>query len=321
MPSITARNVNDAYHEALWRMKIMGEVSDSRNGKVMRMPGPMVTTYRRPTERMLMDPMRDANPFFHIFEGIWMLAGRNDVKWISQFNANIGQYSDTAVTFEGAYGHRWRNHWDDDQLVWVIEHLRKNPNSRRAVMAMYDPQTDQPNTDHNGLDIPCNTGIYFGIAGGVLNMTVTCRSNDMIWGCYGANAVHMSMLQEFIASALGINVGRYYQFSNDFHIYERHFELLESPAYPDPYRTSFHHEPLTTQRYWSGDVIQFEQWLDAPDDQYDAPYIVRVANPMLTAWVAYKNKDKDRALYYADRVQDSAVRAACIDWLVRRKWA
>lgn len=323
MLSITGHNVNDAYEEGLWKMRILGKDADSRNGKVKRIPGPVATTYLHPTERMLFDAQRDANPFFHIFEGIWMLAGRNDVKWISQFNSNIGQYSDDGITLSGAYGRRWREHWGRDQLTWVIDHLRKNPNSRRAVLQMYDPECDQETRYLDPKDIPCNTAVYFEIDEGSLNMTVTNRSNDMIWGAYGANAVHMSMLQEFVANALGVPVGRYVQFSNNFHIYELHFGLLEPVSHGGhcyTYAMVEQHQPLATSSYWGGDLIQFGQWIDAPFAQYDSPYVVGVLQPMYLAWLKYKDGDKEYALFAADKIADLAVRKACTQWLERRKW-
>jgi hypothetical protein len=94
--------------------------------------------------------------------------------------------------------------------------LRKRPDSRRVVLQMWDPVND---LDSPSKDIPCNTNIYFKIRGGELQMTVCNRSNDMIWGAYGANAVHMSVLQEYIAAALGVYIGPYYQVSDSFHVY------------------------------------------------------------------------------------------------------
>jgi hypothetical protein len=279
-----------------------------------------MTTYAHPEERMLFDARRDANPFFHIFEGIWMLAGRDDAKWISQFSSNISQFAEASGYFHGAYGNRWRNHFNDDQIVWVIEHLRKKPESRRAVLQMYDPDIDQETDEDVPKDIPCNTAIYFAIVNGKLNMTVTNRSNDMIWGAYGANAVHMSMLQEFVACALGRKVGYYFQFSNDFHIYERHFPLMESPADPIEYLKEWKHVPITEKAYWSGDLIQFEQWIERPEGRYDAVYINQVLNPMLYAWLQYKLGDRDRSMAFARLIEDGAVRFACEEWLGRRKW-
>ena len=42
----------------------------------------------------------------------------------------------------------------------------------------------------------------------------------MLWGAYGANAVHMSVLQEYIAASLELEMGPYYQVSDSFHVYE-----------------------------------------------------------------------------------------------------
>jgi hypothetical protein len=60
---------------------------------------------------------------------------------------------------------------------------------------------------------------------GELNMTVFCRSNDIIWGCYGANAVHFSYLLEYMAAMINCPVGWYTQISVNWHAY---LEILKS---------------------------------------------------------------------------------------------
>ena len=324
MLDITGRNVNTVYPEALWKMKVLGVEQNSRNGKVRRILGPVATTYTAPKERMLLDPRRDANPFFHIFEGVWMLAGRHDTGWIMAFNANIVQFSDDGVTLHGAYGHRWRNHFGHDQLIWIINHLRADPHSRRAVLQMFDPEADQWYA--SGMvskDIPCNTAVFFEIVNGQLNMTVTNRSNDMIWGAYGANVVHMSMLQEFVADSLGVDVGHYVQFSNNFHIYERHFDLLEDiddcPYYSDELINS--HISIVRFGNAQSDLSEIMQWIGTPDyGDYTNPYILLVLRPMLTAYRFYKSNRKLQALEACNDIADLEVRTACRQWLERRKW-
>jgi len=324
MIDIAGRNVNHVYPEALWRMRVIGVEQNSRNGRVRRILGPVATTYRCPKERMLLDPKRDANPFFHIFEGVWMLAGRDDVGWIMAFNTNIVQFSDDGVTLRGAYGHRWRKHFGRDQLVWVINHLRHDPNSRRAVIQMFDPETDQPLVSHPpSKDIPCNTAVYFELVNGFLNMTVTNRSNDMIWGAYGANVVHMSMLQEFIADSLGVDVGHYTQFSNNFHIYERHFDLMEEIEEPPYYSEEMSATHVSIVRFGNSqsDLEEIVQWMGTPDwGDYTNPYILLVLRPMLTAYRFYKNKRRIQALEACNDIADLEVRTACKQWLERRKW-
>lgn len=321
MLTIQAQNVNDAYAEALWKLKVIGIKSSSRNGDVIKMPYPVATTYLYPKQRMLLDEKRDANPFFHIFEAIWMLAGRNDLAFLEQFNSNIHQYAEEEGYFHGAYGFRWRFHYGHDQLEWVIEHLREEPTSRRAVLQMYDPEFDQCDPSDMPKDIPCNTTIYFSISQGELNMTVCCRSNDVVWGCYGANAVHMSILQEFVAGAVGVEVGKYVQFSNDFHIYERHFPLMERRQEGRDYTQYMidHHQSLTDSRHWKGDLRQFEDWCEHPYGAFDAPYIANVLAPMLRSWEMYKQKNLEKAKEETEGIVDVAVRIACLEWLGRRK--
>lgn len=181
-------------------------------------PQPVTTTYTKPTECVLFDAVRDANPFFHLMEALWMLGGRNDAEFLNRFVKDFGsRYAEEDGILHGAYGYRWRHGWPGiDQLGVIIERLRQNPNDRRIVLQMWDPDRDVL-TDAK--DIPCNTQVYFRADQGVLDMTVTCRSNDIVWGCYGANAVHFSFLQQYVAGMVGIPVGMYHQVSNNWHAY------------------------------------------------------------------------------------------------------
>lgn len=236
MHVIHGRNVNDAYQSGLRFMSEYGIPSDSRNGRVLRIPDPVATVYRRPQERVLFSAQRDANPFFHLFEALWMLNGNNDVATMDQFLSSFKTFSDDGETFYGAYGHRWR-HWprsggpDFDQLRIVIAALKRNPDDRRVIIGMWDPERDLM---HDGKDVPCNTTIKVGIVQGVLKMIVFCRSNDIIFGAYGANAVHMSFLQEYLARCIGVPMGSYTQISADYHAYvdtpyrwDRYFPLQD----------------------------------------------------------------------------------------------
>lgn len=215
--TIEARNVNEAYDTALIRMRASGLRAESRNGAVIKYPTPVVTTYSRPAERILWDPVRDVNSVFHLVESIWMLAGRADARTLLPFNARMAEFADDDGSIHGAYGRRWRYWFGRDQIKNAIAKLRANPQDRRVVVAMWDPVLDD---DPTVRDIPCNTHIYFNSrAENTLDMTVCCRSNDMIWGAYGANVVHMSMLHELVAQGARMHMGKYTQFSNDFHIY------------------------------------------------------------------------------------------------------
>ncbi len=228
MITIQARNVNEALPKALELIQrpMLTRYRTSRNGSVLAFDEPVSTMYTTPTERVLFSTMRNANPVFHLMESLWMLAGRNDTRFPATFVQNMKKFSDNGDTLWGAYGFRWRQHFGYDQLTPIIAELKRNPESRRCVLQMWDAKLggfgqigDLNQGMNGGLDVPCNTCIYFDLRDGNLNMTVSCRSNDIMWGCYGANAVHMSVLQEYMAAAIGVPVGWYHQMSNDLHLY------------------------------------------------------------------------------------------------------
>ena len=233
---IRTRNINTAFVEALWYMRTAGVAEQSRAGPVLVLPGTFQTEYGFPNERVLFNTRRDCNHVFHLMESIWMLAGRDDVEWLLQFNGRYDAYADNDGKVWGAYGARWRDHWFN-QLTQIVNVLRENHDSRQAVLQMWDHKKDL-GTHH--ADRPCNTHAYFDLRGGVLNMTVCCRSNDMLWGAYGANVVHFSILLEVLAAELKVPVGVYRQFSNNFHLYTdlpQVQALLENPPIEghDPY--------------------------------------------------------------------------------------
>lgn len=322
--TIIARNVNDALCDACNWLKVAGVRETSRNGPVIRAPGPVLTVYRCPTERVLFHPLRDANPFFHLFESLWMLAGRNDVAYVAEFNARMAVFSDDGETLNAAYGYRWRMQFYRDQLVDIIEHLKENPTSRRAVLGMWDPPEDL-NSDSK--DLPCNTHVYFEISqdSGALNMTVCNRSNDAIWGCYGANAVQFSVLQEYLAAHLGVAVGEYAQFSNNLHLYlDTHGELLEKLALDSPSRYIYNLlEPsalIQQAETWDRELADFLTipTLAAVLPTFREPFFNVTAVPMLAAWRLRKAGKTQEALEMALTIAAKDWRQASYEWIERR---
>lgn len=316
MTTITVRNVEHALVDGLWRLRTSGFQQETRNGPVLRMAGPVITHYKRPWERLCMDPKRDANHVFHLMETIWMLAGENDVSWLLPFNSNFEGYAEDDKLQHGAYGFRWRTHFGVDQIQEVLLELEK-PNTRRAVMAMWDPKSD---LGADKRDLPCNTHIYFEVLNDKLNMTVCCRSNDMIWGAYGANAVHFSMLQELLALELDVRVGNYYQISNNFHMYTQMgpgLALMQNtPTDTECQYVSGMAQtlPLLSASETIWDFIQdCEAMVNQPSPKLTTFFMRRVARPLRAAYLARKQGLEWRILL--DDVPDC-------DWLLAfRMWA
>lgn len=225
MFTLNTVDVNEALPRALAYLRDSGEPEQTRNGPALVAPGPVATVYREPRRRVLFDADRDANPFFHLFEALWILAGRRDVRTLAWFNSRMSNYSDDEHTFHAPYGYRLRHARGFDQIETVCRMLQKNPYDRRAVLQIWDAVSD---LNARSLDIPCNdivmlrvrdTIATFHHSGRVLDITVCCRSNDAIWGAYGANAVQFSVLQEYIAAKIGAGVGNYVQMSHNLHVY------------------------------------------------------------------------------------------------------
>mgnify|MGYP001024460874 FL=1 len=323
MQSIYARGVSEALFLGRQALLSSGVEVQTRNGLALEFPTPVITTYTHSRERVLFYPERDANPYFHLMESLWMLAGRNDVDWISQFNGRMNTYSDDGVTFHGAYGYRWRNWFGKDQLQEVMFRLGTYHNDRRAVLGIWDPHQDLVQTN-DGKDYPCNTQIYFWERNEDLNMTVTNRSNDMIWGAYGANAVHMSVLLEYMAGMLGYGVGAYYQFSNNLHAYTSVLDKLEGmQAEYEPYLTIADDGLSYTPPALIDDSDTFDEELlewfkDEDRTEYNNSYLSTTCGEMRKSWRYWKAKNFPSAYHHANKIEDRAWRKACIEWLDRR---
>lgn len=317
MMTIRGRNVNDVYVNGLHYMKVSGISESSRLGSVLVAPGPVMSVYELPKERVLFDHLRHANPFFHLAECVWMLAGSKGIRWLAQFNKQMLAYSDDGVTSNGAYGYRWRYHFKGDQIMDAIQKLRRNHKDRKVVITMWEPL----DLVSQSADVPCNTHIYLRIQPtGHLDLTVCCRSNDIIWGAYGANAVHFSFLQEFIAGALGVDVGQMYQLSNNYHIYKHHWNLLEFPVLDiNPYETRHVQViPVMTPDDIHKPVGFFAdcEGIVAGHPRVPENYFLReVCRPMFAAWHS-RNTESSRAFLSA--MPDCDWKVAGQEWLVRR---
>lgn len=321
MKVINARNVNEAYVIGLGYLRAVGEHQDSRVGRVLVAPEPVTTVYRVPAERVLFNVQRDANPFFHLFEGLWMLAGRNDVEWIERYNSTFKQFSDDGVIFNAAYGYRWRKYFGEvDQLEDLISMLLYDPDTRRAVLSMWDPWAD---FDQDGKDFPCNLNIAFRVSHGRLHMTVFNRSNDMIWGAYGANAVHMSMLHEYMAAMTHNMMGNYYQVSNNMHAY---VDILNKVGTPDPHPCCPYDRGAVRFKKLVDDPQTFDEDLhefvdnehENPLRRYSNSFFTEVAAPMKYAWDNHKAKNYPKALEHISKIQATDWQLACRQWITRR---
>jgi hypothetical protein len=317
---LRVRGVNEAYAAGLQYLQTTGVPAKSRAGDVLVFPSPVCIEYTVPQERVLLDPKRDANPFFHLGEALWMLAGRDDARWLDRFVSDFStRFAEEDGHQHGAYGYRWRRHFHYDQLEVVVARMKHDPTDRRIVIAMWDGVADR---DTSYRDNPCNLTALPRIIDGRLDLTVFNRSNDAIWGAFGANVVHFSILQEYLAAQLRLPIGSYYQISNNFHVYANELQKRWPPEpfdgnYPEPIQPLVDDPPT-----FDSELRKLLKLIEVgcPDlgVHWQNRFLVQTAMPFFRAHAQYKAGDYRSAMESATTVVGADWRAAAMLWLGRR---
>ena len=109
-----------------------------------------------------------------------------------------------------------------NQIDFVINELKRNPSSRRAIILVRDPSIDAFDGDP-----ACLQHIQYFIRDNKLHCKVLFRSNDACKANF-MNMFALILLQKRIADALDIEVGTYTHRANSFHCYEKDFTMLKS---------------------------------------------------------------------------------------------
>lgn len=348
---LITRNINTGFRKFVqyfYHGVVVRESYSNPNGSgtVLRIPEPVLITFTHPRERVLFNEVRDINPFFALYETLWMLSGRNDVGPLSYYNSKIKDFSDDGKTLNGAYGYRWRHakyqepeHYGKrfaDQLNIIIDHLRTEPYSRRAILQMWNVEDDLCNLKSK--DVCCNLDVMFEIrddpttlqddAGPIkhLDMTVTNRSNDLLWGTFGNDFVVFSFLQEYMAARLGVEVGVYHHFSNNLHVYDKRKDwkpvelLMANIDATNSYKmVPFISDPVKFGREAAECVEVHENgnYKYIPRT-WTEPFIQDVAHPAFQALHFHKSGDHNKADGWLRCIKADDWRLVCTQWISRR---
>jgi len=127
--------------------------------------------------------------------------------------------------YEFSYGPRIFNYFGKKDQIndFIIPLLKGSPNSRRAVISLFNPYTD---SDVMNKNIPSLMFIHFKISDKRLNCTCFIRSNDFFIGWPG-NIYQIYMLQKYVADKLGIDTGMSSTISCSAHVFHEHFENIK----------------------------------------------------------------------------------------------
>ena len=174
-------------------------------------------TLENPSKKNInvLNPNRKFNLEYAEAEWQWYLSGDPSIDKLGEINGSIPpiweKMADSDRQVRSNYGWQWeRNH----QLDKVVAMLKSNPETRQAVISIYDGK--EISTYRK--DTPCTYAVQFTILDSKLHMAVLMRSNDL-WFGFCNDQYCFASLQELVASRLSIELGTYYHFAHNLHLY------------------------------------------------------------------------------------------------------
>jgi thymidylate synthase len=162
---------------------------------------------------------RGTVPGIGAVEACQLLAGASTPKLVIEVGPAFANFAEDNGLFHGAYGLRTQ-----DQYAPIIQRLKQDPDSRQAVVTIWNPELDLLPEKR---DYPCTILHQFRIRDNKLNMSVYMRSND-VWLGAAYDFFQFTRVQIAIASVLGIAPGTYNHHVGSLHIYEQHYGSAEN---------------------------------------------------------------------------------------------
>lgn len=235
-----------------------------------------------PRDRLPRVSARNFSLTYFVAETLWYLNADDSTDWISYYAPFWSSISDDEKTANSAYGARiFKSHpriGNGDIIQWdyVKEELRKDPDSRRAVIHIRTPA----DSILNSKDVPCTLSLQFFIRQNKLHLHVSMRSSDIILGLvYDVPA--FTTIQEILANELGVELGEYVHTSNSLHCYERDFEMLDAIANTQVLKSSCE-MPLYPTVFPVGELIQIENKIRNMSDGEIRDYLPAVVKSSFT---------------------------------------
>lgn len=185
-----------------------------------------------------------------IHELLWFISGDTNIKYLVENNVRIWNewpyalfkkskdYQDETIEeyiekiktdddfarkygdLGPVYGAQWRNFNGVDQLKYILDELKHNPNSRRMILSAWNPSEIK----HMALP-PCHTLIQFYVAENKLSLQLYQRSADIFLGV-PFNIASYALLLMMVAQVTGYEVGEFIHTLGDAHIYQNHFDQI-----------------------------------------------------------------------------------------------
>ena len=159
-----------------------------------------------------------------IHELLWFLRGDTNIGYLKEHNVSIwDEWADANGDLGPVYGKQWRS-WAGadgrtfDQIAWVVEEIRRNPDSRRLIVSAWNVAE----LEQMAL-MPCHSLFQFYVADGKLSCQLYQRSGDIFLGV-PFNIASYALLTHMVAQVTGLEVGDFVHTLGDAHLYANHVE-------------------------------------------------------------------------------------------------
>ncbi len=170
-----------------------------------------------------------------ILELLWFLRGDSNVRWLQERGCTIwDEWAREDGDLGPVYGVQWRS-WPTpggghiDQIAEVVQQLRSNPDSRRIIVSAWNV-ADLPDMAL----MPCHAFFQFYVADGKLSCQLYQRSADIFLGV-PFNIASYALLTHMLAQQCDLEVGDFVWTGGDCHIYNNHFEQVQTQLSRTPY--------------------------------------------------------------------------------------
>jgi thymidylate synthase len=214
MKTLICNSVTEAWDSWYSELALQDKDDNSRDGAVCGEILNAITVIKDPTYNIVQSDIRKMPIKYAIGELLWYLSGTNKLDAIKRYSKAWEALSDNGETVNSAYGYRIFEKFGFNQWDYVRELLRKDPNSRQAVIHIKDAD----NTPTK--DLPCTVCLQFLLRDGKLNLTTYMRSND-IWLGFPYDVFSFTCLQIIMAFELGVEIGEYTHIAGSLHLYSR----------------------------------------------------------------------------------------------------
>jgi thymidylate synthase len=217
-PYFREATIDDLMREAIQAVREHGRPVTATRGSCLEVTGVMLelTNVRARLSRT----ESKGTPFSALGEFCWYLSGRSDHKSI-EYYVKDAYDADKDVepdgTIAGAYGPRLIGPRDDDQLERIVALLERKETTRQAVLRLFDAS----DLRSGQRDVPCTCAIQFLNREGRLEAVTFMRSNDVYLG-FPHDVFCFTLLQEWVARRLGVEVGCYKHAVGSLHLYDKH---------------------------------------------------------------------------------------------------